>query len=275
MLDAAAAAASGRLRTGHGAGHRHPDRAPGHRRRPDRHADRGHRHDGHARARTLASRTRTSTTSPAAARCWTWALLRERPGDPAGPGGSTSSVRRATPARAGRSDPAPGRRVVPVNIDTHVTGVLVHATGALSTLVMSFDAVATQASTSKSMATRAPWCPGSQPLRRRCSVASAWAGRLGAPCRSAPGTRTPAAGFGIADLAALRRGTSHGPAAAGFPRPDVMESPPHCRRREPDGGGAAQCGPPGGGSPDGSDRDLRDAAQVCSTAACCTGSAWT
>lgn len=32
-------------------------------------------------------------------------------------------------------------QVVPVNIDTHVTGVLVHASGALSTLVMSFDAV--------------------------------------------------------------------------------------------------------------------------------------
>lgn len=35
--------------------------------------------------------------------------------------------------------------VIPVTTDTHVTGVLVHASGALSTLVMSFDAVATQA----------------------------------------------------------------------------------------------------------------------------------
>ena len=34
---------------------------------------------------------------------------------------------------------------IPVSTDTHVTGVLVHASGALSTLVMSFDAVATQA----------------------------------------------------------------------------------------------------------------------------------
>ncbi|CAN7165978.1 Gfo/Idh/MocA family oxidoreductase [Arthrobacter sp. LjRoot78] len=33
---------------------------------------------------------------------------------------------------------------VPVSTDTHVTGVLVHESGALSTLVMSFDAVATQ-----------------------------------------------------------------------------------------------------------------------------------
>ncbi|WP_026923865.1 Gfo/Idh/MocA family protein [Glycomyces arizonensis] len=34
---------------------------------------------------------------------------------------------------------------VPVNVDTHVTGVLRHENGALSTLVMSFDAVATRA----------------------------------------------------------------------------------------------------------------------------------
>lgn len=34
---------------------------------------------------------------------------------------------------------------IPVTTDTHVTGVLVHESGALSTLVMSFDAVATQA----------------------------------------------------------------------------------------------------------------------------------
>jgi predicted dehydrogenase len=35
-------------------------------------------------------------------------------------------------------------QIVPVAIDTHVTGVLVHASGALSTLVMSFDAVKTK-----------------------------------------------------------------------------------------------------------------------------------
>lgn len=34
---------------------------------------------------------------------------------------------------------------IPVTTDTHVTGVLVHESGALSTLVMSFDGVATQA----------------------------------------------------------------------------------------------------------------------------------
>lgn len=35
---------------------------------------------------------------------------------------------------------------VPVDVDTHVTGVLRHVSGALSTLVMSFDSVATRAS---------------------------------------------------------------------------------------------------------------------------------
>ncbi|QYC45225.1 1,5-anhydro-D-fructose reductase [Nonomuraea coxensis DSM 45129] len=34
---------------------------------------------------------------------------------------------------------------IPVSVDTHVTGVLVHESGALSTLVMSFDAAATKA----------------------------------------------------------------------------------------------------------------------------------
>ncbi|MHA7146659.1 Gfo/Idh/MocA family protein [Arthrobacter sp. TmT3-37] len=37
-------------------------------------------------------------------------------------------------------------QTVPVTIDTHVTGVLVHESGALSTLVMSFDAVQTRSS---------------------------------------------------------------------------------------------------------------------------------
>ena len=41
------------------------------------------------------------------------------------------------------SGPREGQSV-PVAVDTHVTGVLVHASGALSTLVMSFDAVKTK-----------------------------------------------------------------------------------------------------------------------------------
>ncbi|GAA2208190.1 Gfo/Idh/MocA family oxidoreductase [Nonomuraea monospora] len=41
------------------------------------------------------------------------------------------------------SGPRQGEEI-PVTVDTHVTGVLVHESGALSTLVMSFDAVATR-----------------------------------------------------------------------------------------------------------------------------------
>ncbi|MEU6715086.1 Gfo/Idh/MocA family oxidoreductase [Nonomuraea sp. NPDC046802] len=41
------------------------------------------------------------------------------------------------------SGPRQGEEI-PVTVDTHVTGVLVHASGALSTLVMSFDGVATK-----------------------------------------------------------------------------------------------------------------------------------
>ena len=47
-------------------------------------------------------------------------------------------------ARTIASGPRTGE-AVPVEVDTHVTGVLVHESGALSTLLMSFDGVATQA----------------------------------------------------------------------------------------------------------------------------------
>lgn len=59
-----------------------------------------------------------------------------------------SVVGAASHTRATRtigSGPRAGQ-TVPVDVDTHVTGVLRHASGALSTLVMSFDAVATRAS---------------------------------------------------------------------------------------------------------------------------------
>lgn len=49
---------------------------------------------------------------------------------------------RARESRTIGSGPRAGESI-PVSTDTHVTGVLVHESGALSTLVMSFDAVAT------------------------------------------------------------------------------------------------------------------------------------
>ncbi|WP_203136578.1 Gfo/Idh/MocA family protein [Microbacterium sp. JZ31] len=56
--------------------------------------------------------------------------------------GAASSLR---DRRTIGSGPRAGE-VIGVDVDTHVTGVLVHESGALSTLVMSFDAVATRAS---------------------------------------------------------------------------------------------------------------------------------
>ncbi|WP_245953685.1 Gfo/Idh/MocA family protein [Arthrobacter silvisoli] len=47
------------------------------------------------------------------------------------------------PERVIGSGPRKGE-VIPVTIDSHVTGVLVHASGAMSTLFMSFDAVSTK-----------------------------------------------------------------------------------------------------------------------------------
>ncbi|MEO3854963.1 Gfo/Idh/MocA family oxidoreductase [Acrocarpospora sp. B8E8] len=50
----------------------------------------------------------------------------------------------ARPERTIASGPRAGT-TIPVTVDTHVTGILIHDSGALSTLVMSFDAAATRA----------------------------------------------------------------------------------------------------------------------------------
>ncbi|MEL5990833.1 Gfo/Idh/MocA family protein [Microbacterium phosphatis] len=56
--------------------------------------------------------------------------------------GAASAVRSERTIGSG----ARAGEVIPVNVDTHVTGVLVHESGALSTLVMSFDTVASRSS---------------------------------------------------------------------------------------------------------------------------------
>ena len=86
------------------------------------------------------TRTRSSTTGPAAARCSTWARTTcPRWCTCSGPVVKVTGA--ASTPRAEReigSGPRAGQRF-PVEVDTHVTGVLEHAGGALSTLVMSFD----------------------------------------------------------------------------------------------------------------------------------------
>lgn len=56
----------------------------------------------------------------------------------------TGASSRARDTRTIAMGPRAGE-VIPVEIDTHLTGVLTHASGALSTVVLSFDAVASQA----------------------------------------------------------------------------------------------------------------------------------
>ncbi len=56
-----------------------------------------------------------------------------------------ASASRSRESRAIQSGPRQGE-IIPVSVYTHVSGVLRHASGALSTLLISFDAVATRAS---------------------------------------------------------------------------------------------------------------------------------
>ncbi|GAA2001099.1 Gfo/Idh/MocA family protein [Microbacterium ulmi] len=110
-----------------------------------------------------------------------------------------ASASRTRVTRVIGSGPRAGS-VVPVDVDTHVTGVLRHASGALSTLVMSFDAVATRASSievhgeSGSLAVPDPnGFDGDVRIHR-----------LGGEWETLPpsaGYRDAARGFGVADLA--------------------------------------------------------------------------
>ncbi|WP_461173247.1 Gfo/Idh/MocA family oxidoreductase [Arthrobacter sp. Z1-9] len=122
------------------------------------------------------------------------------------------------------SGPRQGEKV-PVNIDSHVTGVLVHASGALSTLLMSFDAVKSKS-------------PNIEIHGERGSLVvpdpNHFAGEVQLFSLGAEGWETlPVAagyvdsgrGFGIADLAATQPGAE--PRAGGamaFHVLDVMES---------------------------------------------------
>ena len=102
-------------------------------------------HD-HPRPRALAPGPRLLLPARRRAADGHGAVLRDHAGHAARPGGLGGRRRAAGPAASAPSPPGPraGERV-PVDVDTHVSAVLVHASGALSTLVMSFDGVATRA----------------------------------------------------------------------------------------------------------------------------------
>ncbi|SDK55630.1 Predicted dehydrogenase [Glycomyces sambucus] len=102
------------------------------------------------------------------------------------------------------SGPRAGERV-PVTIDTHVTGVLRHESGALSTLVMSFDAVATRASNIEvhghSGSLIVPDPNGFDGEVRVHPLGGEWA-----VLEPSAGYRDAGRGYGLADLAATPAG---------------------------------------------------------------------
>ncbi|MEU4361098.1 Gfo/Idh/MocA family oxidoreductase [Promicromonospora sp. NPDC023987] len=98
-------------------------------------------------------------------------------------------------------------QVIPVDVDTHVTGVLRHASGVLSTLVMSFDSVATRASQIE-VHGQAGSLVVPDPNRFDGDVQLH---ELGGTWRTLPpgaGYRDAARGYGVADLAATPPGVA-------------------------------------------------------------------
>ncbi|GIH20645.1 Gfo/Idh/MocA family protein [Rugosimonospora africana] len=144
----------------------------------------------------------------------------------------TTVVGAASRARAERvigSGPRTGQ-AVPVLIDTHVTGVLIHRSGALSTLLMSFDGVATRAapievhgSTASLMVPDPNKFDGE--VRLRGLDDTDWR-----PVPTSAGYLDAGRGYGLADLAATPRSGRSGTeqpragAAIAFHVLDVMES---------------------------------------------------
>ncbi|HEY9289865.1 MAG TPA: Gfo/Idh/MocA family oxidoreductase [Microlunatus sp.] len=91
--------------------------------------------------------------------------------------------------------------IIDVAVDTHVTGVLVHESGALSTLVMSFDAAATKASNIEVHGSTASLVVP-DPNRFDGDVSLHEVGGEWTALPVTAGYRDAGRGFGIADLAA-------------------------------------------------------------------------
>ncbi|HEX4815008.1 MAG TPA: Gfo/Idh/MocA family oxidoreductase [Nonomuraea sp.] len=114
---------------------------------------------------------------------------------------------------------------IPVTVDTHVTGVLVHRSGALSTLVMSFDAAATRASNIEVHGERASLVVP-DPNRFDGSVLVSGVGEDGwRELPEAAGYVDAGRGVGLADFAATPAGVEPRTGGAlAFHVLDVMES---------------------------------------------------
>ena len=104
---------------------------------------------------------------------------------------------------------------VPVSTDTHVTGVLVHESGALSTLVMSFDAVATQSANLEIHGeTGSLIVPDPNHFDGDVKLRSAGRRRAGRCFPSRPATWIPPAATGCTTSPGLRPARSRGPAGS-------------------------------------------------------------
>ncbi|TPQ17040.1 Gfo/Idh/MocA family protein [Streptomyces sporangiiformans] len=131
---------------------------------------------------------------------------------------------RTRPTRVIATGPRSGE-VIPVSTDTHVTGVLTHASGALSTLVMSFDAVATKSANIEihgetgSLAVPDPnHFAGEVQLRRLHG--DAWE-----TLPVSAGYRDAGRGYGVADLALTPPGEEpRAGGALGYHVLDILES---------------------------------------------------
>ncbi|WP_433434992.1 Gfo/Idh/MocA family protein [Nonomuraea sp. CA-141351] len=114
---------------------------------------------------------------------------------------------------------------IPVTVDTHVTGVLVHASGALTTLVMSFDGAATKAPNIEVHGEKGSLVVP-DPNRFDGSVLVSGVGEEGwRPLPEAAGYAGAGRGVGLADFASTPEGEE--PRAGGslaFHVLDVMES---------------------------------------------------
>jgi predicted dehydrogenase len=124
------------------------------------------------------------------------------------------------PTRTIATGPRAGE-VIPVHVDTHVTGILVHASGVLSTLVMSFDAAASHAARIEIHGEAASLAvPDPNMFDGDVLVRDIGAGDWTKMSPSA-GYRGASRGYGIADLAATPAGSE--PRAGGRLAYHVLE----------------------------------------------------
>ncbi|MCU1567685.1 MAG: putative dehydrogenase [Pseudarthrobacter sp.] len=143
------------------------------------------------------------------------------------------------------SGPRQGEKV-PVAIDSHVTGVLTHASGALSTLLMSFDAVKSKSPNIEIQGNADRWwcrTPTTSPARSSCSP---WVLMPGRPSPCPPATLTRGAASASPTSPALR--TVLNPARAA-PLPSMsLRSWSQCSNQRTPGPGyasaARRSGPP-------------------------------